>query len=1001
MGLKEIYSRLNLTPENGLCILKEGQWKGKLPKRLEYLIEEKLFEPDAFFCFDKKPLILFYNSPQNRSELFKAIWNFNESPIVIINEHDTVEIFNGFSYLKNKFVLDKLEDNKNLKNFSYFELVTGKSLEQYQTKLKQQSRVDFYLLKNIRAARNILIDDHNIKNSLANALIGKCIFVRYLIDRGVKIQINGPLRKWTNNEFCKLFDNKTELINFFEYLKEKFNGEAFLLNHDELQSIDKKVFVVLQNLLKGTQLSSGQQSLFDIYDFSIIPVEFISNVYEHFIGKENQAEKGAYYTPKFLVDYILAETVEKYFQDNPKEYNCKTLDPSCGSGIFLVETLRRIVERYKELNNNKITKRVLKQLAEDNIFGIDKDKNAINVAIFSVYLSLLDYQEPKDIETFKFPHLIKNGNFHIADFFDTSSEYNKSFNKINFTFIIGNPPWKRGASEDNLFLKYIEERKQKEKKEETEICISNKEIAQAFLLRSSDFSGEKTKCALIINSKTLYNLNAKKFRKYFLYNFFIDKVFELAPVRKEVFDKSNDKAIAPAAIVFFRYSYGKNTASNELTHLCLKPNRLFSLFKIFVLQRPDIKSVLQKRLMKNDWLWKVLVYGNYLDFNFIKRLKKGYKSIADIVVDKGNLLGGQGVMVGGGDENDATHLIGLPLLNTRKDVKQFYVNSNLHNKWSLELAHRPKDKKLFTAPVLIIKGGINNQFESISAISYVDSVFKSSLTGIKLGSKDLSILRILSGLLNSELFSYNILNTGSSAGIEREESEDEEKWGLPFIKNIKIADIVKHIEDISKHIDEEKQILLNSKVSSLEIAKQETIEALNNEIFKSFNLNKQEIALVDYAVNVTIPLIMRHRGYKHKLFSPIPFRDVLLEEYVNIYILRFKNSLKGKYIKAQIWHTNNIIGIFFKVVPNNTSDKQIIEWQEKKNQDLLNKMASLGTQKITEKLFIQKDIRGFEKNGFYIIKPNEKKLWHKAIAYLDVDEFMNAILKAGKEVYHG
>ena len=84
-------------------------------------------------------------------------------------------------------------------------------------------------------------------------------------------------------------------------------------------------------------MSSGQRALFDIYDFSIIPVEFISNVYEDFIGKEQQAEKGAYYTPKFLVDYILKETVEKHLEKNP---TCKVLDPACGSGIFLVQALR-------------------------------------------------------------------------------------------------------------------------------------------------------------------------------------------------------------------------------------------------------------------------------------------------------------------------------------------------------------------------------------------------------------------------------------------------------------------------------------------------------------------------------------------------------------------------------------------------------------------------------------------------------------------------------------
>ena len=53
--------------------------------------------------------------------------------------------------------------------------------------------------------------------------------------------------------------------------------------------------------------------------------------------------------------------------------------------------------------------------------------------------------------------------------------------------------------------------------------------------------------------------------------------------------------------------------------------------------------------------------------------------------------------------------------------------------------------------------------------------------------------------------------------------------------------------------------------------------------------------------------------------------------------------------------------------------------------------------KITKQLFVQKDVRGFEKDYFYIFKPNEKRLWHKAIGYLDVNEFADVILKAGRD----
>lgn len=1001
--LKEIFERLGMNGQNGLHITTENKWKGMLPARVEWLFEDKL-KPQAFFCIDNKPIVLFYDSPKNKEALFKAIWNFNESPIVIVNEPNIVEIFNGLSYLKEEKTLEKLEEENKLNSFSYFELVTGKTWQNYENKLKYQNRVDYKLLENIKAARDLLISKCSIDSSLSNALIGKCIFIRYLIDRKVRIKFDGTLLAWTNDELCKLLKNKNQTIHFLNYLKDQFNGEAFLIEDSHFKKIPKEAFDILSQLMQGTEIATGQMSLFDIYDFSIIPVEFISNVYEHFIGGENQAKKSVYYTPLFLVDYIISETVEKYFIENPEEYNCKMLDPACGSGIFLVEALRRMIECYQKIN--KITssnttgfKEILRKIAEENIFGIDQDYNAINVAVFSVYLALLDYQEPKEIENFKFPKLI-NKNFFTSDFFNLNADFNNIIKKINFNFILGNPPWKRGSDKYSLFLKYIQERKKGESdkaKGKPQITISNKEIAQAFLLRTSDFSSAQTKCALIVTSKTLYNLKAKDIRRYFLHNYFIDKVFELAPVRREVFDRSNDPSVAPAVILFFHYAHSEATDKNIIEHIALKPNRFFSLFKIFMLQRNDYKQVVQSRLIEYDWLWKILVYGNYLDFNFVKRLKEGYKTISVIINNSNLFLVGQGIMVGGGDKNDVSYLLNQIYVDTGKDIAQFCINLNPKNIWSQKYVHRPRNKNLFNAPILLITEGINKRLESVSAISYKNCVFKSSLTGVKLkNSKKLHVLIIINGLLNSNLFSYNILQTGSSAGIEREQTQDEEKFSFPYLNNSTIAEYVEKIEAISKKLSQEKQKPLNPVIQTLEDEKKKLINDLNDEILNSFSLNEQERALVDYAVKITIPLIMKHKGYEKELFSSLKIKDPFLTDYAGVFVNRFQNSFerRNKKFAIQIMHSNHIIGMFFKITGERKNKEQIV-WENKSEGDLLLKLSSLGSQKITESLFIQKDIRGFEKDGFYIIKPNEKKLWHKAIAYLDAEEFADAMLRNG------
>lgn len=1010
--LEEIFSALGLSKENGLYLTKENRWKTEtsFPNRVKRLIERRI-KPTAFFCFDNKPMILFFDNPANKADLHEAIWNFNECPIAIIIENDVVEIFNGFNYLKDKKSLEKLGENDKLNDFSYFKLVTGRTWEQYKEHLDYKNRVDYHLLQNIKSARQILVGDNEKRAKLVNAILGKVIFVRYLIDRKVKMKFDGKLRTWTNAEFCELLDNPQQIQRFFEYLEDKekgFNGDLFPLSAGEYRQVRKSDYQVLKRLLLGHDIAANQPSLFELYDFSIIPIEFISNVYELFIGQDNQKKEGAYYTPLFLVDYILKETVEKKLSNPDSGYNCKVFDPACGSGIFLVETLRKIIEKYvadtridpKEEKNKFI--KAIKNLVKENIYGIDKDESAVQVAIFSIYLTLLDYLEPAAIEdAFKFP-LLLNTNFFHADFFDESKKFNTLLKEIEFDYILGNPPWMRGKGDKKkpLYVEYVEKRKKRENiKDVPQAEIGNKEMAQAFLLRSSDFSKPVTKCALIVTSKVLYNLQSKSFRAYLLYNFFIERVFELAPVRREVFNKSNDKAIAPACVLFFSYAIGASTDSNIIEHIALKPSRFFSLFKIFTINRTDFKKVQQSKLKEYDWLWKVLVYGSYLDFNFIKRLKSDYPTIKERIEDGNDLIIGQGVMVGGGDKNDASDLVGKPFIDTRSDIKQYWINPNNKKKWNYSTVHRTRNKELYMAPILLISGGINNELKSIAAISYKDAVFKSSLTGIKAyGENSIKILRQILGILNSSFFSYFNLMAFSSSGIEREEAHDAEKLNVPFVNSVSIHEKVEEIENLLVSYYSENNILYNTK---LEKEIETKLLKIDESIYGSFSLSKSEMDLLDYANQVITPVIMKHDNHE-RLFLPMKIRDEKLVSYAQLFIDRFQANLSNKDRKfiVEIWHNNQIVGMLFKVIPIKEYKEDIV-WVNKQDDvsGVLPFLINISSSKITDQLFVQKDVRGFvnQEGYFYIFKPNEKRLWHKAIGYLDVQEFSDAILKAGRE----
>lgn len=1024
MNLKSLLVKLDLLDKSELFYLCDIE-KNKI-NNINIRVKESLLKikPDAFFCINDEPLILFFENPENLEKIQRQIWNFNQSPAIFINENNQWVIKNGFNLLENKQDLQTITNN--ISDFEYFKIITGQTWTDYKHYFESKNRVDIYLLANIETARNILINKGNLHPTIANSLIGRVIFIRYLIDKQVELNKYQILN---NNDFYNILSDIDKAYKFFKQIREDFNGNLFPLKYKiegiEISEEDKinefHLFTII-SLLKGDKLShSGkiQTSLFDIYDFSIIPIEFISNVYERFIGAENQAKVGAYYTPLFLVDYIQKETVSKYFDNNPTEYNCKVLDPACGSGIFLVETLRQIISQYKKNypnfdsdENYDAYKEKIKQLLINNIFGIDKDENAISVAIFSLYITLLDNLSPKSIVGFEFPELI-NINFFCNDFFDLDKPFNEKIKEHQFQFLLGNPPWATThKKEKQPFEKYIESRKNTEK---SNLEIVHREIAEAFLVRVSDFNFYET--SFIIVSKIFYKLEKNGvFRNYFLQNFRIRQVFELSSVRHQVFNSKD--AVAPATIIFYSKPQGADgILNNTINHISLKPNIFFETFRIMVIEKFDNKNILQNLFIENDWLWKLLVYGNVLDYLFIKRLKNNYKTIGQITSDSKKFRKGQGLKFKDGIKKINTEdfkdykFIGTlekkiakngkfkdATTNYKKHLSPYYIKNNLEDWDSRDVGYFPDDSTIFEAPALLVTGGVSKKFISISAILYEKALYKSSLTAIKATEKEgIKELKSISAILNSSFFAYYILANGSSTGIEREEVHDAEKWDTPYMSN---QNLVENVSLIEKLIATYSSAIIKDDSLKTQI---ET-EKLNieNNLLETFNTTKQEKYLINYTNNITIPLLKGTILEKRKVVSQLKINDTILKEYAQVYINHFGNRFNSNshYFEVEIIHSNHTILMKFKVIPLPSKHIDSILWTIEDSKKLLKNIAALGFQNLSTTLYLQKDIKGFEKDFFYIAKPNQFKSWHPAIAHLDLAEFIEA-LQNSKTIVNG
>ena len=988
MRYKEIYQKLGFVGKDGFANLSDPEWASRivLPRRVLSLIqapESPLHQMSALFVFGGKPLIFFFEKPQEREILFKAVWNLNEVPIVVILDDDHVDIYNGFKYERELRALSHIGSNDVLGDLDYFKIVTGYSWEEYKNRLGYRNRVDYYLLKNIEVAQK-QIQTVGVSRNLANRLIGKMIFLRYLTDRHVTVSFEGRKQVLTNEDLISLLQDKQRLSDLFETLQDRkkgFNGDLFKISREELSTVPDAALQVLVRLLSSDDLEANSRSLFDVYDFSILPVEFISNVYERFIGRDNQETEGAYYTPYFLVDYMVENTVGKHLAKTA-ESSCKVFDPACGSGIFLVETLRRIIDHYKthataDKQQGRAFQDMLRKLATDNIFGIDSDESAVQVAAFSIYLTLLDYQQPADISNFRFPNLLGT-NLICQDAFDEAP-----FMGIKFDYILGNPPWNRGRIEldengnekEMAYEKYI---KKQAREEGEDRIIGNNEIAQAFVVRTLDFMSAETKSALVLTSKVLYNSQSAPFRTYLLEKVLVDSVLELSSVRKEVFSHSSDPSVAPACILFYQKKPSDIQTKNHLvTHAAVKPSVFFSLFKVLTIEKADIQRVRQDLLAQYDYLWKILLYGSYLDFLFVKRLK-GMKSIRQEMKDRG-FIEGQGVTIGKERNRtyDISHRIGQKRMEA-DDLHPFAISPS-EATWQVSRAQWGRKDILFKAPMLLVRKSTGTDYTCRAAVSQEDAVYTDAITGVH--GDDIEVPRNITGILNSRLFPYYALMNLSSIGTEREQAHNVEKFSLPYIGG-NIASHVERIEILYKKY-------ANAFPANFDLLRQIEDEksAIDESIIHALNMTELEKALVDYAIAYSIPLATG------KLKSMSISQNVagyeVLEKYSEVFVSRFKGQFgEGRYLNYDCSVSTSHVMVRFFVTNRNEEPTLKVTSLDALEQFLL----KLSVEGLSDNLYLRKDIRGFEKNGFYIVKPCDLRLWHPAVAYVDVEEFVDAIL---------
>ena len=272
-------------------------------------------------------------------------------------------------------------------------------------------------------------------------LLDRLIFLRVAEDREVEPNIlKNLLREAEKSKSYKPFQAMSVV---FRDLDKIYNSNLFSPHpFESWEIVDDKGFENMINKLYGKK---GQYE----YNFKEMPADVLGTVYENYLNYKltqskkgvnvekdvkKRKEQGIFYTPTFVVDYIVRNAL-KPILDNCKSIadlkKIKVLDPACGSGSFLIRALEAIAEKYKEFGVDGSVKR---QIILENLFGVDLDMQAVEIARLNLLINSLDSKEILP----KLDDNIKNGNSLT---FDWKEEFKNVFKQGGFDVIIGNPPY--------------------------------------------------------------------------------------------------------------------------------------------------------------------------------------------------------------------------------------------------------------------------------------------------------------------------------------------------------------------------------------------------------------------------------------------------------------------------------------------------------------------------------------------------------------------------------
>ncbi len=744
------------------------------------------------------PALYFYrtDSAAAADDVHQLAWNQDVVPFVIVECPKGYRLYSGFRYERDparqaKNVLHEFNTAAELADAGFHAdaINDGTVWRNWGREVRPEARVDWVLLDDLQKLDEWLLANR-LQPEASHALIGKYVYLHYLRDRG--ILSDRKLEGWKIDKDSVFGRNATVegLRRLIERLDAWLNGSVFPLDFRARGAPDDRHVRWVAATFAGDQPSpSGEWQLhldFKAYDFSYIPIETLSVVYEQFLHapsgstRSRGKEAGAYYTPIPVVNFMLAEMEDR----KPLQRNTRVLDPSCGSGAFLVQCYRRLIEKEFLMKQQQPRPVELRELLQRSIFGVDRDADACSVAELSLILTLLDYCDPPDLEngtSFKLPSL-RGANIFAENFFRTDPDCLDLLGRRKFDWVIGNPPWKglnsRRLAEDD---KPVWEWMQGQKARGTP--VGDHEVAQAFAWEVQRYVAADGVIGLLMPAMALFEDPSKEFREAFFKRFNVSVIANFSNLTEVLFaGRSRD----PAAAIFYanRAGYeGKDgkgyvtvysplVANQEVTRPVVerKRNETWSI----VLNAGEIRYVRVADALSGKSLpWKLATWGSHLDQRLLEKVGNRFGSMGaledagSIVICRGpELLASKGASsyrVELCDEVVGKKLLDVKPLEGLRRIFAFPPEAIRDNDKNYLRLRGGKRGLLVCHPPHIVVSEARNF--AVYSDQYL--IVPAGQVGIASSSGDKKLLKALTLYLNSDFAFYHQFLVSSRLGVKR------------------------------------------------------------------------------------------------------------------------------------------------------------------------------------------------------------------------------------------